>query len=919
MKKIALMVATAALAGGAYSETWYWTGSSSGQWTGNNWTNATDATQLSTPSEGDTAILGVGNCASAVLNVCNNNRAMYEIRFTGNKRVDGNQGNYRLQAGGRGLQYLFTSSSGSHWCGLTLDGNGEVPVNILADFVLQKGALTANGSPVLVKQGAGKLIMFNQSGFRDYTIPLTLIQQGAIDLTVQRTQSNIVLAFDGDDTSQRISFCYATYSSDLTINNGGILETNGVNNTAHGITSPRDYQLALTGTPKYNPMVFSGQFYSKAGLRWSPSSSDCVFVCSNAVSATTGSLIVEKGTVKLVTGASFTALSRLNVAAGAVFQVDAGAGTDFHADALTLGDATAKVVVGENVSLEMGAAVLNGAALSPGTYTADGANGTRTAAWIEGEGQVAVLTGPANSGTWSGGGTDTLATTDDNWAGGTAPDLTAGDLLATFATGGTAAALPAGLAAAFDGIVLNNTSGGPSFAFTAGSGASATVGASGLSAIAAATATAWSFGWPMTLTEAQTWTVAAGNTLKIEAPWGGSQALTLDNAGRVEFNAPSTHSGALTLPNGTYRAAADNALGTAARTVEFHHDVAKLYFGGTCTLDSPIHSGKRVATAGPASSLLLEDGADVTFNGLVAVNSNWAMTVPAGSRATFRKGCATYTDGMEGFIYLRGGGTIVVTNASMSAGQCFFVLSNNPVTLDLWSTGNISGTVTYWSEIHAGRINAHVANAFNTGVLLYMTDSTLDLGGYDQNVRLFQGTATSTVTSERPAQLCVACSVERAGQTSTGGDSNRVCMASFTGCAGLTKLGSYPFALGAVSSTTGRLEVASGILTMNAAAVWPNCTNVVVSGGTFAVKNANAFGAPAQGERPKLELDVAASGATLDLDYTGRIDCKELRVAGVKRYGTFGATGSGAENEVAWITGTGTVRALPSGTVISLR
>ena len=98
-----------------------------------------------------------------------------------------------------------------------------------------------------------------------------------------------------------------------------------------------------------------------------------------------------------------------------------------------------------------------------------------------------------------------------------------------------------------------------------------------------------------------------------------------------------------------------------------------------------------------------------------------------------------------------------------------------------------------------------------------------------------------------------------------------------------------------------------------------NCTNVVVAGGTFAVKNVNAFGAPAQGERSKLFVDVAASGATLNLDYTGNIECQEIRLAGVKQYGTFGATGSGAENEVAWITGTGTIRALPAGTWLILR
>ena len=71
--------------------------------------------------------------------------------------------------------------------------------------------------------------------------------------------------------------------------------------------------------------------------------------------------------------------------------------------------------------------------------------------------------------------------------------------------------------------------------------------------------------------------------------------------------------------------------------------------------------------------------------------------------------------------------------------------------------------------------------------------------------------------------------------------------------------------------------------------------------------------------QPKVVLNVAASNAALNLDYSGRIDCAEIRVGGAKTFGTFGAAGSGAENEVAWITGTGFVRALPKGTQVIFR
>ena len=75
----------------------------------------------------------------------------------------------------------------------------------------------------------------------------------------------------------------------------------------------------------------------------------------------------------------------------------------------------------------------------------------------------------------------------------------------------------------------------------------------------------------------------------------------------------------------------------------------------------------------------------------------------------------------------------------------------------------------------------------------------------------------------------------------------------------------------------------------------------------------------AAGEKPKVVFNVAASGATLNLNYSGMIDCAEIRVGGEKSFGTFGAAGSGAEHEVAWITGTGFIRALPKGTQIIFR
>ena len=60
---------------------------------------------------------------------------------------------------------------------------------------------------------------------------------------------------------------------------------------------------------------------------------------------------------------------------------------------------------------------------------------------------------------------------------------------------------------------------------------------------------------------------------------------------------------------------------------------------------------------------------------------------------------------------------------------------------------------------------------------------------------------------------------------------------------------------------------------------WPNCTNVVVSGGSLSLKNANAFGDLSRGEREKPKaIWNTPSGATVNLDYTGLITCTEIFV-----------------------------------------
>ena len=700
------------------------------------------------------------------------------------------------------------------------------------------------------------------------------------------------------------------------LNNCGFYETNGVANTAHGFSAQNDNQVKFTGTPKQNPTVFSGTFYSKAGLNWAPGSADYTFVCSNAVSATTGQIIVEKGTVKLVTGASFTALSKLDVAAGATFDVEEGSGANFHADALTLGNATAKLKLGTGVTLTMGTATLNGNPLPHGTYTADGADGTRTAGWIEGAGSVVVENGPDSMDAWSGGGADNLATTDANWESGAAPDITAGDLVATFAKGGTAAELPAGTAAAFDGIVLDSANlGGNAFAFTAGSGATAAIGVSAITAIAAPAATTWTMGWPITVAGgAQTWNIGTNNTVKINAPISGDQDLTIAGSGTVELNVTSTHSGALTLDSGTFKVTADNALGAASRTVRYVFDAANLEIPNDVTIDSPIF-GTWTTNDRTSNGIKVAGGANVVFNGLVQYYSQGCVNVGAGGTGTFKKGLEVTVNGMAGFLHLPGNGTVIITNTPMTVQQRTTTASGSTATLDLRVTGNrLSVDSRYWCEFPSGTLVTRVANAIADRLSLSLgANGTFDLDGHDQTINgLFAKAAGAKVVSSRPATLTVKRSYDSEAYNQTGyGDTNRVDNTLFVGQVNLKKTGSFPYEMGAASSSTGTLKVVQGELRLSGS--WANCTNMVAEGGAFVVKNVNAFGA-----EPNVEVDVT-TGAKLKLDYTGCIDCAAFRLDGTKLYGTLGAPGSGADNQYSWISGTGLMRAMPKGLTVIFR
>lgn len=461
----------AALATAASAETWYYKGGGARNqyaydWfatgEGCNWTNAVGAAGV--PAAGDAVILPEKDPKTGGnITVSAASGTMPPLAaFTAPGPFTLHQGTLVMRAGGAGV---FVGAGSWWWADLVCRANPDDPaaegvvVTVPDDvtFNLQKG-ITCTGTDV-IKAGGGTLVNLAQ-GFNPYYADLKDLRVRLRGGTFVNHTTNLLqgvrLVFDSDDPNLRVKIGKAEKRSwNWGIRDGAIEESPAVSNTAHGFTSEDGVEaqaLTLCGTPTVNPMRFTGTFYRRAGLVWNPDAADAAFVFAKAVSHTTGELLVSNGVVRLVEGATFSRLSRLDVAAGAQFVVEAGAGSGFMAQEAALA-AGSRVVVGKDVSLTFNRATFDGAALAQGPHTAATAPD-----WLSGDGLVYVVSNTGapetpSAATWTGGGADTLLATAANWEGGAVPDFETGGLTATF-TGGERATFAADGFVRFAGLVF---------------------------------------------------------------------------------------------------------------------------------------------------------------------------------------------------------------------------------------------------------------------------------------------------------------------------------------------------------------------------------------------------------------------------------------------------------------------------------
>ncbi len=381
--------------------------------------------------------------------------------------------------------------------------------------------------------------------------------------------------------------------------------------------------------------------------------------------------------------------------------------------------------------------------------------------------------------------------------------------------------------------------------------------------------------------------------LSADNTYGGT---TVINAGTLQLGnggttgALSTGS-AITIASGATFAV--NQSDTVTQGVEFSNSL----------------SGAGNVTMSGTGELILEWGT-ATYTGLTTVENGGTLRIQENNQTTTRPGW-----GGSGFA-INGASTLILEdttnpeNRSLIVGKTFTFDAVGGGTLDVGSRGNI-----LWRSDNTIVTSGGAQNTFTGSINMQNTHETTfdvatgtDPSGVDlvASVNIGRGginkegdgTVSLTHSSNNINNTNVV--TIDAGTLELGG-SGRLQSGNFTGL--ITNNGTFSHnstanqtLSGVISGSGGLVKNNTGTLTLGAANTYTGDTTLL--GGTLVVQNAAAL------------ADTAAvhltSGATLDLTHSGIDTVAGLTIDGVTQSsGTWGAIGSGAENETALITGTG--------------
>ncbi len=758
-----------------------------------------------------------------------------------------NQTTIRFPGGCEGFRFTGTGSSVSWYSVMELWGDGDVPFDVPAGktFTIQK-AYTQGGTAgtdyttgaTLVKKGGGTMSLGYDSWTHQCSYKRTRLEDGTLSFRFGGTggvagpkdffPDNHDFMFGGDGSAGRLSLSVL----DLRMKNVKFYEGPDVMFPEHGITcdSRTNVYLRFTGTPQLTSTVFSGKLYSSAGISWETEDAAREFVFSNAVSSTTGGLIVSNGTMRLTSGASFLSLSNVTLAAGATFKVEAGAGSGFCSKLLDLENATAEVHVGADVLLSFGTVRVGGVPLADGFYAA----GDAALPWLKGTGAINV------------GAVSLISEDAVYWERTDGPTELAANTFTNY------------LGARFSGNAMS---------LTAGDGARAFIGTGGFTT--AGDGATYTWGWPTVLEGIQTWDVPTGDTLTFT-----KDMITLpgaiarkEGAGTIRFEGRQTFNNDMIISNGWVEAVGDDSLGGPGGTTTFVITREGSVASGAPRLGKlrilPEPGKNEVSFHRPitfcyhycdnlGNLITLPANTTVNFYGLMQTT----LASPYGSPNPwpchwFIKCEPTTTVHWRGGMYARldhrfSNGHHYIHKA-LTGGDRLTVNENAVVELLVpgntigAATGNCSGN----SFIYTRAPYALDGRSKNQ-LLSFAGATTLDLCGYDQALTIVHGSDPNArfaqITSAAPAFMRVV------GNQLVNSSVNHSCTnyVRWTGAAGLSMertATTYPVVLMSESSTTGTLQVVSGRAVMHAPnGSWTNATDVVMKGGELEVEHSAAFG-----------------------------------------------------------------------------
>lgn len=775
----------------------------------------------------------------------------------------------------------------------TVTLNGDIDLNTYTLYLRGGGVGTING---VISEGAADAIIKVDPGTwtlganNTFTGDIT-INDGTIKLgTSDALDASVALTLSGE---------------------GGILDLDGNNQTIASLTGNAGASSVNTLTSsgaatltvnQTTDTIFVGSLSGALSLVKTGSGS---LTLSSHPSTTSGDVTISNGTLVVASGAGFDSAD-ITVASGSLELTT----PDALADAASL-----LIVDGATVTLSGGATetvdklFLNGAQQARGTYGITGSG----AMFIDdthfaGAGLLYVESNPpVNSvdATWDDEGTDTSVGTAENWVGDAIP-VNDGTAHVLFGTAGDTATVDSPLN--LYGITFNRDA---AFKVAADAGI-ITNGFGGINAQVPGTSSrTYTITEDMILGDNQSWTVAnngsASTTLSIEGSIDDGFLpcnITKTEFGRVNLTASNSFDGTLTIQAGNVGIYDSDALGsTNGNTFVDASTGGRMVLSGGLNIKEPLLLKGDWNNSGTVNS---SSGNNILI-GPVSILNQVRLKITGGS-LTIKGGVTAPNDSV--LFVINSSTTVKFTDKPL-------YLPNRTFWTDTGGLTILSVTNNTWADtmVATGELRLDVPNALPPSASLrigvyYGPNGTLNLNGNNQTVsKLYDNTTvqgTRQITSPTPALLTI------------NQDANSTYNGEFNGKLSVLKTGTGTLTFtNAFSSTEGSFIVTNGTLkASNLGTFGNNSTNIVVGGtGSLVLENDS----------------VISDSAILNINESGIVNVnagliekvKYLFIDGVKKpKGTYGATGSGADNiDDTYFAGTGMIEALQdySGTIIIIR